>query len=90
MAVPVAAPAVDACQHVPPCPPASAPDRDAAVPIARDLVLGMTILCNHVVLFADTGEILPDRSTLEPHRPGVPHCTDESHGHACLCANQET
>jgi hypothetical protein len=38
---------------------------------------------------AVTGELLPDGSTVAPHRPGVPHCTDRSHGHACLCVSEE-
>jgi hypothetical protein len=89
MAAPVAAPAVTVCPHVPPCPPATAPDHDASAPVAHDYVLGMTLLCNGVVLFDDTGELLPDGSTVAPHRPGVPHCTDQGHGHACLCVSEE-
>jgi Family of unknown function (DUF5999) len=29
------------------------------------------LLCNGVVVFEDTGEILPDRTCVAPHRPGV-------------------
>jgi uncharacterized protein DUF5999 len=29
---------------------------------------GWSLLCNGVILFEDTGELLPDRSTVLPHR----------------------
>lgn len=32
-------------------------------------VQGWSLLCNGVVLFDDTGELLPDGSTVAPHRP---------------------
>ena len=32
---------------------------------------GWTLLCNGVVVFDDTGEILPDRRIIAPHRPQV-------------------
>jgi hypothetical protein len=31
---------------------------------------GWTLLCNGVVVFDDTGELLPDGRTVPPHRPG--------------------
>jgi hypothetical protein len=88
MAAPVAAPAVTVCPHVPPCPPATAPDHDAAVPVFHDFHIGASRLCNGVLLWEDTGELLPDGSTVAPHRPGVPHCADQSHGHACPCVSE--
>ncbi|MBB5966997.1 hypothetical protein FHS22_006299 [Planomonospora venezuelensis] len=32
---------------------------------------GWSLLCNGVVLFEDTGELLPDGGVIEPHRPLV-------------------
>jgi hypothetical protein len=34
---------------------------------------GWTLLCNGVVVFDDTGELLPDRQVVAPHRPLVRH-----------------
>ncbi|MGW8889102.1 DUF5999 family protein [Streptomyces sp. NPDC055749] len=56
------------CQHRPPCPTAAQPDREAAKTITRDCVLGWTLLCNGVLLFDDTGELLPDGQIIAPHR----------------------
>jgi hypothetical protein len=30
---------------------------------------GWSLLCNGVVIFEDTGELLPDGESIEPHRP---------------------
>jgi hypothetical protein len=30
---------------------------------------GWSLLCNGVVLFEDTGELLPDGKIIDPHRP---------------------
>ncbi|GGV69213.1 hypothetical protein GCM10010277_79230 [Streptomyces longisporoflavus] len=57
------------CQHRPPCPAADQPDRDAAIPLARDDVTGWTRLCNGVIRFDDTGDLLPDNSIVAPCRP---------------------
>ncbi|MER6230985.1 DUF5999 family protein [[Kitasatospora] papulosa] len=57
------------CQHKPPCPTADQTDREAAIPTARDSVMGWTLLCNGVLLFDDTGELLPDGRIIAPHRP---------------------
>lgn len=59
------------CPHQPACPPADDADRDAARIIARHPGQGWSLLCNGVVLFEDTGEILPDGRTVAPHRPLV-------------------
>ena len=60
------------CQHQPPCPPAEAPDREAAHTIAHHPEQGWSLLCNGVVLFEDTGELLPDGRAVAPHRPTDP------------------
>jgi anti-sigma regulatory factor (Ser/Thr protein kinase) len=56
------------CQHAPPCPPAHAPDRGAARIIAGHPEQGWNLLCNAIVLFEDTGMLLPDGTVIEPHR----------------------
>ena len=60
------------CQHLPPCPAADASDHDAARVVARHPEQGWVLLCNGVVVFDDTGELLPDRRTVAPHRPACP------------------
>ena len=57
------------CQHQPPCPPAGAPDHAAARTVAAHPEQGWSLLCNGVVLFEDTGELLPDGRVITPHRP---------------------
>ena len=59
------------CAHVLPCPPPTADDRVLAVPVSRHPEQGWTLLCNGVVVFDDTGELLPDRQIVAPHRPLV-------------------
>jgi hypothetical protein len=54
------------CQHQPPCPAADAPDHAAARAIACHPEQGWSLLCNGVVLFDDTGELLPDRRIVPP------------------------
>ena len=61
------------CTHQPPCPPASASDHDAAKVVFHDHQVGFSLLCNGVEVFADTGEILPDRTVIAPHRPEPLH-----------------
>ncbi|MFI2258936.1 DUF5999 family protein [Streptomyces tubercidicus] len=56
------------CRHQPPCPPAAAQDREAAHPVAQHPEQGWTLLCNGVLLFEDTGELLPDGQVIAPHR----------------------
>jgi hypothetical protein len=34
---------------------------------------GWSLLCNGVIVFEDTGELLPDGSTVKPHRGPAPH-----------------
>lgn len=56
------------CRHNPPCPAAEAPDRDAAKILFRDAIQGWSRLCNGVVIFEDTGELLPSGQIIPPHR----------------------
>jgi Family of unknown function (DUF5999) len=57
------------CQHKPLCPSSDSPGHAAARVIARHPEQGWSLLCNGVVLFDDTGELLPDRRAVPPHRP---------------------
>ncbi|MEU4143080.1 DUF5999 family protein [Streptomyces parvulus] len=56
------------CAHNPPCPTAEAPDREAARPLAHRPEQGWSLLCNGVLLFEDTGELLPNGQVIAPHR----------------------
>ncbi|MGA5637746.1 DUF5999 family protein [Streptomyces cinereoruber] len=58
------------CTHQTTCPPADSADREAAVRIAHRPEQGWSLLCNGIVHFEDTGELLPDGTIIEPqHRP---------------------
>ena len=57
------------CPHSPPCPAPSAPDREAAHTVVSHPEQGWSLLCNGVVIFEDTGELLPDGESIAPHRP---------------------
>jgi hypothetical protein len=57
------------CTHTPKCPSADSPDREAAIVVAAHPEQGWSLLCNDVVLFEDTGELLPDGQVIAPHRP---------------------
>ncbi|GAA1249241.1 MULTISPECIES: DUF5999 family protein [Streptomyces] len=59
------------CLHIPQCPAAEAPDREAAQPVASHPEQGWSLLCNSVLLFEDTGELLPNGAIIAPHRPLV-------------------
>jgi Family of unknown function (DUF5999) len=54
--------------HTPPCPSADALDRDAAHVLAAHPEQGWSLLCNGVVLFEDTGELLPDGQSIAARR----------------------
>ena len=56
------------CVHEPPCPPWAAPDHDAARMVALCPEQGWVLLCNGVVLFDDTGELLPNHRSIPPQR----------------------
>lgn len=60
------------CAHQPGCPSPDSPDRDAACCVASHPEQGWTLLCNGVVCFEDTGELLPDGRVVAPHRPTDP------------------
>ena len=59
------------CAHVTPCPDAASDARDLAAVVSSHPEQGWSLLCNGVVVFDDTGEILPDRQVVAPHRPAV-------------------
>ena len=61
------------CQHKNPCPTAEAVDREAARIIVTFCEQGWSLLCNGVIVFEDTGEILPDGTMIAPHRGPAPH-----------------
>ncbi|MFV2100839.1 DUF5999 family protein [Micromonospora sp. LOL_024] len=61
------------CQHQPICPSADAIDREAAKVIACFREQGWSLLCNGVIIFEDTGELLPDGSSIAPHRGPARH-----------------
>jgi hypothetical protein len=61
------------CQHQPSCPSADAVDREAAKLITAVPEQGWSLLCNGVIVFEDTGELLPDGSCIEPHRGPARH-----------------
>ena len=56
------------CVHQPPCPPASAPDRDAARVVAAHQEQGWSLLCNGVIAFDDLGDLLPGGGAVPPPR----------------------
>ena len=56
------------CQHQPHCPAADAPDRDAARVVASHPEQGWSLLCNGVVSFDDSGDLLPDGHAIPPQR----------------------
>jgi hypothetical protein len=56
------------CPHQPHCPPADAPDCEAAHVVAARPEQGWSLLCNGVVVFEDTGDLLPDGRIVAPHR----------------------
>ena len=61
--------ALNMCPHIPRCPESTAPDREAAHTIASHPEQGWSLLCNGVVIFEDTGELLPNGVMIAPHRP---------------------
>jgi hypothetical protein len=61
------------CEHEPECPSADAIDHDAARVVAAFPEQGWSLLCNGVIVFEDTGEVLPDGRTVDPHRGPALH-----------------
>jgi uncharacterized protein DUF5999 len=56
------------CSHMPECPAAEAPDREAAQVVSAHPEQGWSLLCNGVILFEDDGEILPNGNAVAPPR----------------------
>jgi hypothetical protein len=56
----------DMCQHRPRCPDALAPDRTAARVVVSHPEQGWSLLCNGVVLFDDSGALLPGGRAIVP------------------------
>ena len=61
------------CQHQPSCPTADATDRDAARAVVSFPEQGWSLLCNGVIVFDDTGELLPDCTAIAPCRGPAKH-----------------
>jgi Family of unknown function (DUF5999) len=57
------------CPHTPSCPDARAQDREAARTVVSHPEQGWSLLCNGIIVFEDTGELLPGGDTIAPHRP---------------------
>lgn len=57
------------CSHHPACPAAEASDHEAAHTVVTHPEQGWSLLCNGVLLFEDTGELLPNGVVIAPHRP---------------------
>ncbi len=57
------------CPHTPRCPDPGGPDREAARTVVAHPEQGWSLLCNGIVIFEDTGELLPGGATIAPHRP---------------------
>jgi len=56
------------CPHRPRRPAATDSDRDAARTVAAHPEQGWSLLCNGVVLFDDTGELLPGGGAVPPRQ----------------------
>ena len=56
------------CPHQPRCPGADHPNRDSARIRITHPEQGWSLLCNGVVVFDDTGELLPDGRVIAPRR----------------------
>lgn len=67
------------CPHRPRCPGPEAADREAARVVASQPLQGWSLLCNGVVVFDDTGELLPDGRAVAPRRRPAPHWHAAAH-----------
>jgi hypothetical protein len=54
------------CPHQPLCPSATSPDHSAAHTMAAHPEQGWSLLCNGVIVFDDSGELLPDGRAVAP------------------------
>jgi hypothetical protein len=70
------------CQHRPICPSATDFGREAAHVLATHPQQGWSLLCNGVLVFEDTGELLPDGHVIAPRRPTDPQPLSEAHAAA--------
>jgi hypothetical protein len=61
------------CEHNPPCPSADESEHESARVISCHPEQGWSLLCNGVIVFEDTGELMPDGRCVEPHRGYAPH-----------------
>ncbi|MEU3550674.1 DUF5999 family protein [Streptomyces longwoodensis] len=57
------------CTHTPTCPTADSPDHEAAIVASCHPEQGWSLLCNGVLVFEDTGDLLPDGRIVAPRRP---------------------
>lgn len=55
------------CLHNPGCPAGDSREACSAHVIAPHHEQGWCLLCNGVIVFDDSGAILPDGSAIEPH-----------------------
>ena len=60
------------CLHKPHCPSATSPDHSAAHTLAAHPEQGWSLLCNGVIVFDDSGELLPDGRAVTPLAPTRP------------------
>jgi len=72
------------CPHTPQCPEALEPDREAAKVISGHPEQGWSLLCNGLIVFEDTGNLLPDCSVVAPHRGRALCRNTNSTEHGCL------
>ena len=56
------------CTDQPQCPAAGATDREAAHVLSPHPEQGWSLLCNGIVLFEDSGELLPNGDCVHPRR----------------------
>jgi hypothetical protein len=56
------------CMHEPQCPESWDSDADAAHVIVAHPEQGWSLLCNGIVLFSDTGELMPDGRAIDARR----------------------
>jgi hypothetical protein len=61
------------CPHRPSCPAADATDHGAARVVASYPEQGWSRLCNGVIVFDDTGELMPDGRPVPPCRGPARH-----------------
>ncbi|MGY4928539.1 DUF5999 family protein [Streptomyces sp. 900105755] len=57
------------CRHSVLCPTADSTDREAAAVLVARPEQGSSLLCNGLIVFDDTGDLLPDGRIVAPHRP---------------------